>query len=572
MQDNPSFAGDARTELFTTRDYLDRACRLHPDREALRFKRDGEWQTWTFAELARQAAAMAQVAHHSGQVRGGGHVALMAENGPEWVAVYLGLTGIGLAVVHVDPKLSGSEAAHILRDSGASALFAGAKQALLLAEVMAGLPELRHVFVLPPDKVEIPSAAHPQWHVLGAGSEALPDLPGADNTEFARRRPGLDDVASLIYTSGTTGLPKGAVLTHANFSADVEASLQVLGVEEEDDFLVVLPLHHAFGFMGNLMIPLATGCRASYVESLKTVGDNLRECSPTILLAVPLLAEKLYNRMMAGIRASLAGRVLNLVGCMSPLRRKVMEKMGGCLRLVISGGAPCPPHLFTGLRRLGITIIEGYGLTETSPVATLSSPESARPGTVGRPLPGNEVRIVSPNAEGDGEIAIKGPIVMRGYYRRPGDTAAVFDGEWFLTGDLGKLDGQGYLTIVGRKKNLIVNREGKNIYPEEVESVINRHPWVLESVVCGYQEAGETGERVGAIVVPDLEVMAGDRSAARALRDDRLLREMIRRAVRQSCKELSSYKHPRTIKVRSEPFDKTPTQKIKRYLYRLGEE
>lgn len=557
------------SDLKTIRDYLEIAAREKANQPALRFKRTGEWHSWTFKELASHAAVVADVAARVAHVRPGQHVALLAENGPEWVSVYLGLTGMGATVVHIDPKLREGEISHILRDSGAVAIFCGARQMAEITDCCGTLTDLRHGFILPPDATVLPDQARPTWHLFESVRDSLASRIDGAQSAWTIQRPAVDDVASLIYTSGTTGLPKGAVLTHANFSADVEASLDVLKVREDDDFLVVLPLHHAFGFMGNLMIPLATGCCATFVESLRTVGDNLRECSPTILLAVPLLVEKLYGRMMNGIQSSPIGRLLNFVGMMSLLRKKVSEKLGGRLRLIISGGAPCPPHLVSGLQRLGVTLIEGYGLTETSPVATLSPPEAYRPGTVGRALPGVEIRIEEPNAEGVGEIAIRGPIVMQEYYRHPDATAAVFDGDWFLTGDLGRMAEDGTVSIAGRKKNVIVNREGKNIYPEEVEAVVNRHPWVLESVVCGFRDQDDGGERVGIIVVPDFETMATDREASGAIRDAEKLKALMRKAVQTGCERLSSYKRPRRILVRTEAFDKTPTQKIKRYLYRF---
>jgi long-chain acyl-CoA synthetase len=243
----------------------------------------------------------------------------------------------------------------------------------------------------------------------------------------------------------------------------------------------------------------------------------------------------------------------------------VRRALGGRLRLLVTGGAPCPAPLLYAFRRLGLPIIEGYGLTEAAPVVSLSTARRARPGSVGYALPNITVRLDAPDAQGVGELQVRGPMVMRGYYRNPEATALAFDGEWLRTGDLASIAADGYIAIRGRVKALIVNREGKNIYPEEVESSIAAHPLVRDVVVIGVRDGGEVGEKVGAIVVPNLE---GWEAATGAPPPEwEAVEARLRQLVQTQCRELADYKRPRRVEVRREPLERTAIQKVRRHLY-----
>ena len=409
--------------------------------------------------------------------------------------------------------------------------------------------------------------------------DAAADAEGPESF-FDRNVADETDVASIIYTSGTTGRSKGAMLTHANFTAQLLA-LEYFTVRKDDNFLLVLPLHHAFAFTANFIVPLSARCEVSIVENLRTIPENMKETSPTVLLAVPLLAEKMLGAIMKKVGKSAAARALMAMGLSRVVGRKIIAQLGGRLRILVVGGAAADPDVLRQWTKFGIVTLQGYGLTETAPISALAPQNAIKFETVGKALPGHDLRIASPNADGVGEIEVKGPSVMKGYFRNEAATAECFDEDgWFMTGDLGKMDEDGYVTITGRKKSLIVNREGKNIYPEEVEIAINACPHVLESIVLGYHVPGEAkGEHVGAIVVADLDKIAEERNktdvgSASPLSDEEI-RELCIREVRTAMKQLSAYKHPRRIQVRFDPLRKTNTLKIKRYLYSLdvpGEE
>jgi long-chain acyl-CoA synthetase len=484
------------------------------------------------ARTRRVSGALAQLGLQRGE-----RVALLLPNCPEWPEIYFGIVGLGLIAVPLDAKLRAQEIEFILRDSGTRVLFCDAAAAELVSALRARLPMLAEVVTL----------------------AALEALPASDAWDRAHPQP--DDLASLIYTSGTTGLPKGTMLTHENFTSNVSAVVQMIDIFPADNFLLVLPLHHAFAFTANLLVPVVCGSAISFVESVKSFGDDLRATHPTALIGVPLLFEKMYRRVQENLQANPLGRWLIRLGLVGLLKHRIRTGFGGKLRIMITGGAPCDADLLRAFSRLGLPMLEGYGLTETAPVLTLNPEHAPKPGTVGTVLPGVELRIFDANAEGIGEIAARGPNVMRGYFHQPEATAAVFRDGWFLTGDLGRVDAAGYVTITGRKKSLIVNREGKNINPEEVEAQVLKSPLIKEALALGYREPSErVGEHVGLIVVPSEEALAAPDAEHR-----------IRTDLKRVLHAIADYKHPRRIVIRRDEFEKTSTAKIKRFLYTMTE-
>lgn len=546
------------------------ACERRGNAVALRFKQDGAWHTLSYRDVLRRSRHVAEVLHAL-HVRPGDKVGLFLPNVPEWPEIYFGIVGLGATAVPVDAKLTDQEVSHVLRDSECGVVFAADRAYPALRDVEERLPDLRAAVLL--GRGEAPAgkpARHVAYHDYATLVAAAASAHHGSHA-FERHDPAPHDVASIVYTSGTTGRQKGAMLTHANFTSNVAACLAVIDLRADDSFLLVLPLHHVFSFTANLLVPFAAGGEISFVESLKTVGENLREVAPTALIAVPLLIEKLHGRLMAGLKRKPLAHLLYRTNLLrGPIVRGVRKALGGRLRCIVVGGAPPDPRALREFLRLGVPILEGYGLTETAPVLTLNPLAAPRPGFAGKPLPGVELRIVNPNADGVGEIAARGPCIMAGYYRDPDATALVIRDGWFHTGDLGRLTSDGYLQITGRLKNLIVNREGKNIYPEEVEHAIAASPYILESLVLGYRGPDETGERVGAIVVPDQQAL--DALAAREGRPlgESEMRDLMVREVKRTVQAVAPYKRPRSIQIRNGEFEKTATAKIKRHLYAMA--
>ena len=367
------------------------------------------------------------------------------------------------------------------------------------------------------------------------------------------------DIAILAYTSGTTGQAKGVMLSHANITADLIDGTKVIPVFPEDVFLAIAPWHHILGLVACLILPMYGGATAMYTDEYRRLANLMKEHGVSIFVGVPKLYHGLYARLMEKVTGSLSGRLLwklapRLVG------RKIKQTLtGGRLRFMVSGSAPLDPSVAMGFRRMGIGMMEGYGLTETSPVVSISNPFGRNPGSVGQPLPGVEVRLMNPWPDGVGELLVRGPIVMQGYYANPSATAQAIDEQgWFHTGDLATLNAEGEIFLHGRAKNVIVLDSGKNVYPEEVEWEIGRIPYV-EEVLVRQQPAGK---EIEAIVYP-----AQDRISNTA--PDRTAREIIWEEIRKALQRVAPHKRLRSIRqliLVNRPFPKTSTLDIKRHL------
>ena len=560
---------------MTLKEALEQSAQKHGDKVLMKYKRLGQWRTQTYRQFLDRVRAISEALVRECGVRPGDRVALLGPNSPEWCAIHYAITSIAAIAVPIDAKLLEQEVAHILTDSGAATLLVDSSTETNIIESIERAPAMRHLIFYGTQAPAYDNGKIRRLHTHDLDEMIVTNQPYSrgHSAAYDRYHPQDDDVASFIYTSGTTGRQKGAMLTHGNFMgnfASLDAAIEIL---PDDNFMVILPLHHSFAFTTCLVTPVSSGTQMSFVESLRTVGDNIREPSPTIVLAVPLLLEKVYGRLRSGIRANKMANTLWKLGIRNPVRKGILEKLGGRLRLMVSGGAPADPELLAGIEELGLKAREGYGLTETAPVLTLSPFEDPiRPGSCGKVLPNVEMTVFDPDEEGVGELAAKGPNVMKGYYNNPGATEEVFRDGWFLTGDLGYIDDENYVYITGRKKALIVNREGKNIYPEEVELQIDQSPLILESVVLGYRNPDEAvGEHVGVIVVPDMEQIAALEAQEKRKFTEKELVARLKAEVKKQVSTLSTYKHPRRIRIRWEEFNKTSTGKIKRYLYAMAE-
>jgi long-chain acyl-CoA synthetase len=549
---------------MTIRQLLARAVSLHPNRLALRYHHDGAWRSQRYSDLLLGVRQMAEAFGRVGLKPREDRVALILENGSVWVESYLALTGVGVQVVPLDPKLREEEVAYILNDAEVSGVITDHRHRALLEAILPSLPQLRYVILTD----ESPEGSPALGTLPCYAYETLRQEVASGPLAFYEQHPvEPHEVASIIYTSGTTGKPKGALLTHNNFCCDAEGCLLLLKdlATAADDFLVVLPLFHSLSFMGNLILPLTCGAGMAFVESLRTVSQDVQHLKPTIIISVPLLVEKMFERIQSKISQSWSARLLLKLGLGRLVGRRVLAQLGGRLRLFIVGGAPCPPHLLYGFQQLGISVLEGYGLTECSPVVSVNLLNAPRIGTVGKPIPTIQVRLAETTAQGVGELQVRGPIVMQGYFKNPEATRESFDGDWLKTGDLATITDEGYITICGRKKALIVNREGKNIYPEEVEHVLGRHPFIADVVVIGYHVGKDAGERVGGIITPHFENMIAANQGVEPAWT--CIEKMIHDAVRERSAALADYKHIRKLRIQREPLERTSVQKIRRVAY-----
>jgi len=526
----------------------------------------GGWRPVTFQEAARAVHAFARLLSEMG-VGPGARVGLQSENRPEWGLAYLAILETGAVIVPLDAQLTRQEVGEILHTAEAGWCVVSDRQRPVLEEVKGDrLPKLQLLSL--DDAADLPSLASARRRFPDAA--VLPEQGAAG------------DLAVLLFTSGTTGQAKGVMLSHSNILTNVEGVARTFCFGPSDRLLSVLPLHHTFESTGGFLCPLRVGASVAYARGLKSneLREDLQTSGATLLLGVPLLYEKLLAAVHRGINAAPSPRRLlakTLLGITRALRRATGRRVGGALlrplreragmgrlRLFISGAAALPEEVFWGFVDLGWPVLEGYGLTECAPVVAANRPERPRPGAVGWPLVGVDVRIEDPDEEDNGEIVVRGPNVMLGYYGSPEATAEVLRDGWFHTGDLGRLLGDGRLRITGRLKNMIATAAGKKIYPEEVEATLANSPYVLEVVVAGGRDARGEREEVHAHVFPDikrLETLAQSQSCAC---DEAFVDRVLRQEVETRCQELAPFKRVKRVIVRRQEFPKTTTGKIRR--------
>ena len=564
--------------------------RFGTKRAALSYKADGEWHDVTHQELSRRVRHAALGLRQLG-VEAGERVGILSANRPEWAVADYACVLARCVDVPVYPTLPASHIAYILRDSGAVALFVSdAEQFAKVAEIRSQVPQLRHV--IPFDDIPGAQDAFPFQRLLQLGAAAESNYPTLV-AEGTAADP--DDVVTLLYTSGTTGDPKGVMLTHRNFCSNVVSALDMFSIGPEDSCLSLLPLSHSFERMGGHYTMLHAGCTINYAQSMETVAADLIAVRPTVTLAVPRLFEKIYARVLdsavsggaikrriflwarrvgerwadtvlarrpvgAGLRFStrLADRLVF---------RKLRARTGGRIKFFVSGGAPLEPEIARFFYAARLPILEGYGLTETSPVVSINTLEAPRIGTVGRPIPNVEVRLAE-----DGEILVRGPNVMKGYYNQPAATAEAIDADgWFHTGDVGELDEMGYLKITDRKKDLIKTAGGKYVAPQPIENRVKTSKFVSNALVLGDRRKFPI-----VLVVPNADAVQGWmrehdlpwRDLPSALEQPQV-KAMVEREVSLKLKDLAGYEVPKRIVLLDQDFtiasgELTPKLSVKR--------
>jgi long-chain acyl-CoA synthetase len=546
-------------ELVTIPGLLERSAKCFGTKIALRLKRREAYQQWTYQDLSDQVARLSRGLVQKG-LKAGDRIGLIGENRPEWVLSYFGILGMGGVVVPLDPELKSGEIQHILRHSGAISVIGSSHYLDELVEARAALHKPGFIISMEEDLT--------QFCALG------------DEFSGKLKPHELDDLAVLIYTSGTTGTSKGIMLSHRNIVSNVDALYRSFEFGSEDNFLSVLPLHHTFGATTTMLVPISAGAKITFLTSLKSkeLIQTMRETGVTRLVTVPLMLEKICDGIERSVKLSntftraLYSSSRGIVGALRGISKFPAHLLFGKVRrelamdrmkLIIAGGAALTPKVSRLLEDLGLPILQGYGLSEASPVVSVNPEDRPRNLSVGLPLPGVEVRIDAPGPEGIGEVMVRGPNVMLGYYENPAETERVLKAGWLYTGDLGRLDADGYLYICGRKKSIIVTRGGKNIYPEEVEMVLAESPYIKEVVVVTRPHPETQREELCALVYPDFERIDEDGAAKSQVEVEDLVRKEIRRLSAQ----LAEYKRPKHFKLQDEEFVKTTTQKIKRYLY-----
>jgi long-chain acyl-CoA synthetase len=563
----------ARTEhqRLTLHQVLEESCRKNSTRLALTYTDD---EPISYYEFKRQVDHLSSFLRNQG-VAHGDRVAILGENSPQWGVAYFAIVTMGAIAVPILPDFHTSEIHHILRHSGSKVIFVSERLYQKIEDV--NFSEFNSIILLNNFSIINPATSKATLRQLIAeGSKELRKIKNLvlGLAGFIQREVSEDDIASIIYTSGTTGHSKGVMLTHKNIVWNALSSSKIPDMNENDRMLSVLPLAHVYECTLGLILPIMCGASVYYLKKLPTPAvllPALEFVKPTMMLTVPLIIEKVYKtRIMPEIKKRM---LVKLVYKFPMVRKrihkiagkKLMETFGGAIRFFGVGGAALSPEVERFLREAEFPYAIGYGLTETSPLIAGANAENTRYRSTGPIVPGLEVRIEKLNDKSDfGEIVVRGPSVMKGYYHDPERTAEVLSPDgWLHTGDLGRFDKNGYLYINGRLKNVILGPSGENIYPEAIESVINRSDLVLESLT--YQDEGQLVARI----YLDYEKLDEDFSSmglTQAQVRDRIaqLMDEIRKQVNE---QLSNFSRISRVIEQTEPFEKTPTQKIKRYLY-----
>lgn len=531
-------------------DVFRRTADRFPHKPALQIKRRNRWIRYTYEEAMRATGAIARRLNERGLTRGD-RVAICAENGPEWGLAYLGIMRAGMTAVPLDPQT-------VPEDVWSAVRFADAKLLLVSPGTRKQLTKARE-----DDDADVVLMREPFVPPPGAARDVDPDEVPVDGTS----------IASILFTSGTTVAPKAVPLTHRNLIANAQGFLQIHPVKPTDELLSVLPLYHSFEFTGGFFAPISGGATITYVDQLKgpEITAAMQATGTTVMLVVPRLLrmflDSIERKAMStgGIRATMF-RLLRFGSRMTGDRyartffAPVHRAFGGHLRMFVCGGSRLEPDLLEGMQRLGFPVYEGYGLTETAPVLTVNPPGAARPGSVGPALPNVSIEIRNPTLEGIGEVWACGPCVMGGYLHNAAVTSEVVVDGWFRTGDLGRMDADGYLHLTGRSKDLIVTGAGKNVYPDEVEARYGDLPHVKELCVFGMTSGDGMGDRVHAVVVID--------PASAPELDRSSLEREVRAAVAATSETLPTHQRIAAVHIWDRELPKTSTLKAKRGLIR----
>jgi long-chain acyl-CoA synthetase len=560
----------------------------YPKSDLLIYKDEGSYIPLSTEEVGNRVKFLSLGLRALGQ-KAGDKLIILSDNRPEWVITDLANLCLGGITVPIYTSLVAEQIKYIIENSDARIVVCSDQVLWQKIEVIRGeLTKVSHYITF---AQQAPEGVFTLSDVMERGERLDKENPHIFQKEALAISP--DDIASIIYTSGTTGIPKGVMLTHGNFISNVRSCSEVIPFSDKDTVLSFLPLSHVLERMVTFTY-LFKGCSIAYAESIETVGENLLEIKPHIMVSVPRVFEKIYSKVMDNVLQSSAlkrkiffwavkvgreyGRMKlqnrHISGWLQ-LRKniahklvfsKIIEKTGGRVRFFVSGGAPLSKDIAEFFYAMGLIVLEGYGLTETSPVISVNTPDHIKFGTVGKPIPDVEVKIAE-----DGEILTRGPHVMKGYYKMDDETEEVFKGGWFHTGDIGHLDEEGFLVITDRKKDIIVTAGGKNVAPQPIENMLKTNPYVSQVMVLG-----DKRKFVSALIVPDFEKLEDYakfnnipfENTSELVRDKRVINFM-QSEVERSTPGLSSYEKVKKIALLDRDFEIekgeiTPTLKVKR--------
>ena len=563
MKEKPNIAEQLKKKYHKTeevtnfKDMLYRSGDIYRSRTAFKLKdKEGTIKTITYEEFKNDVVSLGTSLLKKGFAKK--RIAVVGKNSYAWCVSYLAATIVGI-VVPIDKELPTDDIINFMNVSQAVCLL-GDKQKI--DTILKDISKVEN-----PDTIFIPFDQKFD-HLLSEGKKAYED----GFTDFDQLQVDPDEMRILLFTSGTTGNAKGVCLSQRNVCSNILSTYGIVKVKRSDLFFSVLPLHHTYECTLGFLLPIYSGASIAHCEGLRYIAQNMAEFHPSVILCVPLLLEKLHKNIVKNMNKSLPAKYIKSDGnpyydlpffLKKIVRTKVKNTLGGRLRVFIVGAAAVNPNIAADFRSLNLNTLQGYGLTECSPLVAGNTDFFQRDDAVGLPIPNVEYKIDSPNEEGVGEIIVKGPNVMLGYYEDEQRTKETIVDGWFHTGDLGRIDENGYLYITGRCKSVIVTKNGKNIYPEEVEAHLNDNPLIAESLVSGIQKENDDETYVNAQIYPNIEAITEYLKGSVPTKEE--IWKVISDAVANVNKSLPNYKHIKSFKIRDKEFEKTTTQKVKRY-------
>ncbi|OKZ60391.1 MAG: hypothetical protein BHV96_03425 [Clostridium sp. CAG:354_28_25] len=497
-------------------------------------------------------------------------IIIIGENTYYWYVSYFSiLCGVGIAVP-VDKELPNNEIENVIKRSHAAAVIYSKKKKDAIDKIKDNLPMVKY-FIEMNSNDGVQGRDVGIEHVIAEGKK----LTDAGNTEYMDVEIDPEEFKFLIFTSGTTSQAKGVMLCHRNLAENVNAVSKYVKLYERDRFFSVLPLHHTYESSIGALLPFANGSSVAICGGLRYIVPDMQEAKPTAMLAVPLLVESLYKKINQSIeksgKAGLVNSMIHLTNALKSvgidIKRKVFKEiydnLGGNMRIIVSAAAPIDKKIGKWVQDIGIEFLQGYGLTETAPIAALTPECDPRVGSVGLPVNCAQIKIHNPNENGEGEIWIKSQTLMLGYYEDEEATKEVVHDGWFNSGDIGYQDKDGYVYVTGRSKNVIVTQNGKNIYPEEIELLLSKIPEIQECMVYGKEVEGEKELIISVKVIPNMEEI--ENLHGKDLSEEEI-HKIIWNKIKEVNKSLTSYKAIKNLEIKHDEFAKTTTMKIKRYV------
>ena len=549
-------------EVTNFKQMLYRSGDIYRARTAFKLKdKDGNIISITYGDFKNDVVNLGTTLIKKGYLNK--RIAVIGKNSYKWCVSYLAASIVGI-VVPIDKELHTDDVINFMNVSQCVAVLGDDKN---LSSVLDNIQKVEN-----PDTLFISFDSKDNKNSFDNLLSEGKKIYEAGFTDFDKIEVDPDELRILLFTSGTTGNAKGVCLSQRNICSNILSTYGIVKVKRSDLFFSVLPLHHTYECTLGFLLPIYSGASIAHCEGLRYIAKNMAEFHPSVILCVPLLLEKLHKNIIKSMNKSLPAKYVKSDGnpyhdlpliLKKIVRTKVKNTLGGRLRVFIVGAAAVNPEIADTFDKLGLNSLQGYGLTECAPLVAGNTDFFKRNDSAGLPIPNVEYKIDNPDSEGVGEIIVKGPNVMLGYYNMPEETAKVLKDGWFHTGDLGKIDENGFLYITGRCKSVIVTKNGKNIYPEEIEAYLNDSPLISEALVMGIQKENDDETYVNAQIFPNMDAIKEYLKGTVPTKEE--VKKIMADVVSGVNSKIPNYKHIRNFAVRDKEFEKTTTQKIKRY-------